>query len=124
MAISFDNVFGLHERGLLLRAKRAEIISSNIANADTPGYKAKGMDFQQAMQQAARKLPEYGGVVGDYSPAEVTNLRKLMDETKILLNETLYFKRAFEMPEGQGNRVTGDNQSTNNAKSQILQMRK
>ena len=54
MAISFDNVFGLHERGLLLRAKRAEIISSNIANADTPGYKAKGMDFQQAMQQAAK----------------------------------------------------------------------
>jgi len=78
----------------------------------------------QAMQQAARKLPEYNGVVGDYSPAEVTKLRKLMDETKILLNETLYFKRAFEMPEGQGNRVTGDNQSTNNAKAQILQMRK
>ena len=78
----------------------------------------------QAMQQAARKLPEYNGVVGDYSPAEVTKLRKLMDETKILLNETLYFKRAFEMPEGQGNRVTGDNQSTDNAKTQILQMRK
>ncbi|MGJ8692804.1 MAG: flagellar basal body rod protein FlgB [Thalassotalea sp.] len=54
MAISFDKVFGLHEQGLLLRAKKAEVIASNIANADTPGYKAKGMDFQQAMQQAAK----------------------------------------------------------------------
>lgn len=54
MAISFDKVFGLHEQGLLLRSKRAEVIASNIANADTPGYKAKGMDFQQAMQQAAK----------------------------------------------------------------------
>lgn len=54
MAISLDKVFGLHEQGIVLRAKQAEIIASNIANADTPGYKAKGMDFQQAMQQAAK----------------------------------------------------------------------
>lgn len=52
MAISFDKGFELHAQGMLLRAKRAEVIAGNIANADTPGYKAKGMDFQKAMQQA------------------------------------------------------------------------
>lgn len=55
MAISFDKGFELHAKGMLLRAQRAEVIASNIANADTPGYKAKGMDFQKAMQQASQQ---------------------------------------------------------------------
>ena len=55
MAISFDKGFELHAQGVLLRAERAEVIASNIANADTPGYKAKGMDFQKAMQQASQQ---------------------------------------------------------------------
>lgn len=54
MAISFDKAFGLHEQGVLVRAKRAEVIASNIANADTPGYKAQAIDFQKAMQQAVQ----------------------------------------------------------------------
>ena len=55
MAISFDKGFELHAKGMLLRSQRAEVIANNIANADTPGYKAKGMDFQQAMQQASQQ---------------------------------------------------------------------
>ncbi|WP_159818308.1 flagellar basal body rod protein FlgB [Colwellia sp. 20A7] len=55
MAISFDKGFELHAKGMLLRSQRAEVIASNIANADTPGYKAKGMDFQKAMQQAGQQ---------------------------------------------------------------------
>ncbi|NQY63092.1 MAG: flagellar basal body rod protein FlgB [Alteromonadaceae bacterium] len=55
MAISFDKAFGLHPQGLIVRAKRAEIIAGNIANADTPGYKAVGMDFQKALEQASHK---------------------------------------------------------------------
>lgn len=54
MAISFDKAFGIHPQGMMLRAKRAEIIASNIANADTPGYKAKGMNFQDALASAAK----------------------------------------------------------------------
>lgn len=54
MAISFDKAFGLHPQTLQLRSQNAEIIAGNIANADTPGYKAKGMDFQTALQEAAR----------------------------------------------------------------------
>ena len=55
MAINFDNILGIHPDALQLRGKRAEIIASNIANADTPGYKAKGMDFQKLLAQAAKK---------------------------------------------------------------------
>lgn len=55
MAISLDQALGLHSQGMILRAKRAEVIAGNIANADTPGYKAKGMDFQKALAQATQK---------------------------------------------------------------------
>ena len=55
MAIGFDKGFELHSQGMFIRAERAEVIASNIANADTPGYKAKGLDFQQALTQASQK---------------------------------------------------------------------
>ncbi|WMS87640.1 flagellar basal body rod protein FlgB [Pleionea litopenaei] len=49
MAISFDKALGIHEHTLSLRAKRAEVIANNIANADTPGFKAQELDFQSAL---------------------------------------------------------------------------
>jgi len=55
MAISFEKAFGIHPQSLNVRAKNAEVIAANIANADTPGYKAKGMDFKTALSQAASK---------------------------------------------------------------------
>jgi flagellar basal-body rod protein FlgB len=41
----FDNVFGIHESALLLYGQRLGVLASNIANADTPGYKARDIDF-------------------------------------------------------------------------------
>ncbi len=52
MAINFDKAFGVHQHTMLIRSKRAEVLSSNIANADTPNYKAKDIDFAQMMKKA------------------------------------------------------------------------
>ena len=52
MAISIDKVMQYHETALLLRSKRSEVLASNIANANTPGYKAQDFDFSRALQQA------------------------------------------------------------------------
>lgn len=58
MAMSFDKIMGLQENALLLRAKRSEVIASNIANANTPGYKARDFDFQKALKVATnRQMP-------------------------------------------------------------------
>lgn len=48
----FDSAFGIHERALDLRAQRMEVISRNIANVDTPHYKAKDIDFKQVLNDA------------------------------------------------------------------------
>lgn len=42
----------IHEVALGLRAYRQQLLASNIANADTPGYKAVDMDFQAALRSA------------------------------------------------------------------------
>jgi flagellar basal-body rod protein FlgB len=39
-------------QALVLRAERQRLIASNIANADTPGYQAREMDFANALRQA------------------------------------------------------------------------
>lgn len=49
MTISFNTALGLQESALTLRVERANILSSNLANADTPNYKARDIDFQQAL---------------------------------------------------------------------------
>lgn len=48
-AINFSNALGIHERALHLRVARAEILANNLSNADTPGYKAKDIDFRAAL---------------------------------------------------------------------------
>jgi flagellar basal-body rod protein FlgB len=53
MAISFDAALGIHEDALLHRARRAEVLANNIANADTPNFKAKDITFSQALNNAS-----------------------------------------------------------------------
>ncbi len=45
-----DEIFGIHPQALQLRAQRAELLAANLANADTPGYKARDVDFNQVLQ--------------------------------------------------------------------------
>jgi len=52
MAISIDKVIGFHAQTVKLREQRTELLAANLANADTPGYKARDVDFKQAMDQA------------------------------------------------------------------------
>jgi len=51
--MKIDDAFGIHEQALKLKARRAEVLASNIANADTPGYKARDFDFRALLRQQA-----------------------------------------------------------------------
>lgn len=48
-SINFDNALGLHARALQLRASRAEVLANNLANADTPGFKARDINFRAVL---------------------------------------------------------------------------
>ena len=55
MSISFDNALGIHEKALNFRGQRAEVLANNIANADTPNYKARDMDFSSVLAAESEK---------------------------------------------------------------------
>ena len=48
----FDSAFGIHEKALDLRNQRLEVLAKNIANADTPYFKAQDIDFKRALSEA------------------------------------------------------------------------
>jgi len=58
MSSRIDQMFQFHQAALNLRAARQELIASNIANADTPNYKARDIDFTSALQGALQGSSE------------------------------------------------------------------
>ena len=55
-----DSLFGIHGAALELRSQRMGLLTSNIANAATPGYKARDIDFAVALEArvAGRSAPD------------------------------------------------------------------
>ncbi len=51
MFINFNNALSVHPQALMLREKRGEILAANLANADTPDYKARDLDFKSVLMQ-------------------------------------------------------------------------
>jgi flagellar basal-body rod protein FlgB len=60
MPLNLDQYVSVHATALDVRARRGELIARNLANADTPGYQARDIDFRQAMARAAGGTPTQG----------------------------------------------------------------
>jgi flagellar basal-body rod protein FlgB len=52
MSQPIDNLFGMHTGAMALWQRRTEVRASNLANADTPGYLARDVDFRKALAAA------------------------------------------------------------------------
>jgi flagellar basal-body rod protein FlgB len=53
MRSSLDNYLGIYPQALALEAKRNELLAANLANVDTPNYKARDIDFKSALAAAS-----------------------------------------------------------------------
>ncbi len=69
--MKLDDAFGIHEQALKLRSQRSELLAGNLANADTPGFKARDFDFAQVLQ----------GQVAQGSELRTTNSRHIATAT-------------------------------------------
>lgn len=56
MASFLSNIFGIHETSLSLRAHRAQVLADNLANADTPNYKARDVDFSKVLRHTETRM--------------------------------------------------------------------
>jgi flagellar basal-body rod protein FlgB len=74
MPSSIDNYLGVHAAALKLRSQRTEVLAANLANADTPGYRARDIDFKHALAQAGGHTSGVGltttraGHIGNAAP--------------------------------------------------------
>lgn len=62
MSISMDEALGVHQYALGVRSERARILASNLANIDTPNFKAKDIDFKDALKRIDNTLKTEGSV--------------------------------------------------------------
>jgi flagellar basal-body rod protein FlgB len=78
MAINFDQALGIHPQALAMREKRSEVLAANLANADTPGYKARDLDFKSILKQ---NLPEATTMertqAGHFAPQQLLESRAM-----------------------------------------------
>ena len=105
MAINLDKLVGFHESALTIRTERMEVISGNLANANTPGYKARDIDFNKAMESAMREAS--GGTANHASSGMVrTNDRHLSgNSTSVAANFDMQYRIPTQPHTGDGNTV-------------------
>ncbi|MFZ4478418.1 MAG: flagellar basal body rod protein FlgB [Rhodoferax sp.] len=72
MIDKLDSSLRFHQEALNLRARRQEVLASNIAHADTPNFKARDIDFSAALTQAVER-----GRRSDAMPMSGTSSRHL-----------------------------------------------
>ena len=59
---SLTDSLEVYSAAINLRTQRHQVLASNVANADTPNFKARDFDFQQAMQKAMANIPTPGNL--------------------------------------------------------------
>jgi flagellar basal-body rod protein FlgB len=92
--MKLDDVLGIHERALQLRSRRAEVLAGNVANADTPGYKARDFDFHKILQQET----------GRSERVQVTNNRHIQTGADLIPDAMLAYRIPLQ-PSLDGNTV-------------------
>lgn len=104
-AVSFDRVFGVHQHTMRVRNDRAEILAGNLANADTPAFKARDIDFNQALIQANSQLkaedhknPQMAKTAAGHM--DISDLEALRDPELLLK-----YRQPFQPDTGNGNTV-------------------
>jgi flagellar basal-body rod protein FlgB len=113
-----DNYLRFNESALSLRAQRQELIASNIANADTPNFKARDIDFASAMQGALAKADRGPANTGTALAATNKGHIQPAADGKALPNGTPVLYRGVVQGAVDGNTVDMDverNQFADNA---------
>jgi flagellar basal-body rod protein FlgB len=70
-----DDYLRFNEAALSLRSQRQQLLASNIANADTPNFKARDIDFASALQATMARTAPPAGVLAATAPAHLAGVR-------------------------------------------------
>jgi len=96
-----SDFLGIHGTALALREQRLQLLSANIANADTPGYQAQDLDFNSALSAALHPATAAGG------------------DAITAASEGARFARPSSQPSLDGNTVDGDRENATFAQATL-----
>jgi flagellar basal-body rod protein FlgB len=96
----FEGVGGSLQHYMSLLAARQKLVASNIANAETPGYKAKDIDFQAELTAAIGRPPVIQEARGLAVKSDGNNV-SLDREARLLAENALRFNIASNIVRGQ-----------------------
>lgn len=114
MLDKLDASFRFQQEALNLRAQRQEILAANIANADTPGYQARDIDFASQLN----KVMDQGRVNGTGIALKTTSTRHIPAQNfQPPALDMLY--RVPDQPALDGNTVDMDRERTNFADNSL-----
>ena len=109
-----ETLFGIHGAALEVRSQRMGVLASNIANASTPGYKARDVDFTQALNAVERQ----GWASGDGafasalkyrvpdSPSMDGNTVELSSEQTAFAENAVQYQTTLSFLNGRINQIT------------------
>ncbi|ATE64449.1 flagellar basal body rod protein FlgB [Rhizorhabdus dicambivorans] len=108
-----DPLFGIHGKALELRSQRLAMLASNIANAATPNYKARDIDFRKALSDATSNSGMTAGQAADANigyrvPLETSldgNTVELSTEQNQFAENALQYKSTLSFLEGRINTI-------------------
>lgn len=104
---NLDQVLALNGGALQLRSQRLNMLASNIANASTPGYKAKDLDFDRAMQQAHNggsiddAMTDHTGFRVPLQPSLDGNTVELSVEQTLFAENAVQYRTTLSFLQGQ-----------------------
>ncbi|WP_455427748.1 flagellar basal body rod protein FlgB [Dryocola sp. LX212] len=107
MLDKLDAALRFQQEALNLRAQRQEILAANIANADTPGYQARDIDFASEM----KKVMDRGRAEGTGVSLALTSARHIPAQTQSVPQLDLLY-RVPDQPALDGNTVDMDRERT------------
>ncbi|AZR81870.1 MULTISPECIES: flagellar basal body rod protein FlgB [Piscirickettsiaceae] len=95
-----ESVFGIHEQALAVRKERQGILANNLANADTPNFKARDLDWRKELQTAEEDMQ-----TSRYKPdLKVTNSRHIEGFAEASTDDFLKYRMPTQ-PSLDGNTV-------------------
>lgn len=117
MSFEISKSYDLMAKALDYRALRADMISSNIANIDTPGYKSRDISFEEALKAKEDKLYSAQSNKLEMAKTNSMHMNHLSDEES---QSAVLFLRDGQDARNDGNTVDLDVETTELAKNKVM----
>ncbi len=104
-----DGLFGVHGAALAVRSQRMGVLASNIANASTPGFKARDIDFQAALRSIEGGRADAGDAVKYRVPTQTSmdgNTVELNAEQTAFAENAVQYQTTLSFLNGRINQIT------------------